>query len=582
MRQKEVRITHEDADVLIIGTGGAGLRCAIELSDNNVDVLLVGKCEQRDAHTVLATGGINAALGVMDKQDTWQMHAADTIRDGGFLNDTKSVMTLCKEAPTAVKELARWGTRFHREKNKKISQRFFGAARYRRACFVGDTTGKEILNVLVNQTIKRKIPTKNMVYIVSLLTTNNRVMGALGLNIKTGALIIFHAKVVVLATGGHSRIYRRSSSRFWENTGDGIALATEVGAQCMDMELFQFHPTGMLAPKAAEGTLVTEAVRGEGGVLRNSKGERFMKRYDPERQELSARDVVARAIYTEIKKGRGTKRGGVFLDISHKSLAHIRQRLPRMYKQFKDFQHLDISKQAMEVGPTAHYSMGGLVVNHSTGKTTVSGLYAIGEVTAGIHGGNRLGGNSLAEITVFGRLVGKHLAKTIKKQQLPRLHKQSVFKAIHRFLTFAQSTTGKNPRTVKEDIQSLMWNNVGVVRTGKQMERAQQQLHKYDNNSLKIGGSLKMNERLINALDVVNIIPTCHMVVASALRRKESRAAHYRTDYPKTVTSWKKNIICTPTPKGFILKTRAVPAIPQSIAKLIKNKDHSLSTVLLE
>ena len=566
--------------MLIIGSGGAGLRAAIELYDHNVDVLVVGKCKKRDAHTILATGGINAVLGNMDPQDNWKIHAADTIRDGGYLNDTKAVMTLCQHAPLAIKELAKWGTPFHKENNGKISQRFFGAATYRRACFVGDQTGKAILNTLVDQVQKRNIPFKSEIYIFSLLTHKGKVNGALGLNMQTGKLIVFHAKLVVLATGGHSRMFKRSSSRFWENNGDGIALAYDVGATFMDMELFQFHPTGMVWPKKADGILVTEAVRGEGGILTNAKHERFMYKYDKERLELSARDIVARAIYHEVKQGKGTKRNGVWLDISHKPLSYILKRLPKMHQQFKDYAHIDISRQKMEVAPTAHYSMGGIKVNHATGKTTVPSLYAIGEVTAGVHGGNRLGGNSLAEILVFGKLTGQQLVKDVKKKKHLPLDATLIHKKEQQLIALTQQK-GLNPLQVKKDIQELMWAYVGVERNKQGMSKALRQLQHYKKISLHVPRHFKMNEKLIAALDAQNMLPTCEMIIKSALHRKESRTAHYRTDYKKTSARWKKNILCVPTTTSFKLTTQQVPPVPKSVSKYFKQK-HTPKIHLLE
>jgi len=561
----------EKSDVLVIGSGGAGLRAAIELHDNKVDVLVVGKCKRRDAHTILATGGINAALGNMDPKDSWQIHAADTIRDGGLINDPIAVKILCRNAPQAVKELAKWGARFHKEKDGRLTQRFFGAATYRRACFVGDQTGKEILNVLVDQTLKRKIKFKSNIYIFSLLKNKNSINGAIGLDIKKGRLVVFHSKIVVLATGGHSRMFRRSSSRFWENNGDGINLAYKCNAKFMDMEMFQFHPTGMLWPKKADGILVTEAIRGEGGILTNNKGERFMKKYAPEKMELSARDVVARAIYMEVKKGNGTRRDGVWLDISHRSKNYIKKRLPLMYSQFKKYAGIDISKQKMEVAPTAHYSMGGILIDHTTGKTGVKNLYAIGEVTSGVHGGNRLGGNSLAEITVFGRLTAKSIIKELKKINFIKLDNKSIETEINNFNNL-KNKNGKNPINVIKDIQSLMWENVGVMRNGKNMTTALKKIQNYKKIKLNTGNKLKMNEKLVAALDVNNMIPTCEMIVRSALFRKESRSAHYRNDYRKTEQKWEKNIICGRTSKGFKLKTRKVSPVPREITKYIKRK----------
>jgi succinate dehydrogenase / fumarate reductase, flavoprotein subunit len=557
-------------DVLIVGSGGAGLRAAIELNDNKIKVFVVGKCKKRDAHTILATGGINAALGTMDQKDSWEQHAADTLRDGGEINNPVAVSILCKNAPKAITDLVKWGVNFHRQKNGKLAQRFFGAATYRRACFVGDVTGREILNRLTDQVVKRKIPFKSEVYIFSLLHKDGKVNGALGLNIKTGKLIIFHAKIVVLATGGHSRMFKRSSSRFWENNGDGIKLAYDCGATCMDMEMFQFHPTGMMAPKQAEGVLVTEAVRGEGGKLTNARGERFMKNYDPKRMELSARDIVARAIYMEVKAGRGTKRGGVWLDITHRKKSYIKKRLPRMYKQFHDFLGLDISKKKMEVAPTAHYSMGGLLVDHKTGKTTVQRLYAIGEVTSGVHGGNRLGGNSLAEICVFGKLTGQRISQDVKKINFIDINNNIVQKKKEKLMSILHRTKGMNPIKEKEALQNIMWTYVGVSRNATDLKKAIKRVEQCKKKTLKVGGSLKMNEKLIAALDIQNMIPTCEMIIKSALLRKESRAAHYRTDFTATKKSWRKNILCVPEKKGFNLKTRGIASTPANIKKFLK------------
>ena len=558
-------------DVLVIGSGGAGLRTAIELHDNKTNVLMVGKCEQRNAHTVLATGGINAALKTMDQQDSWQLHAADTLRDGGEINDPQAVMTLCKNAPKAVQELATWGAQFHRESNGKITQRFFGAATYRRACFVGDQTGKSILNTLVNQVLKRKIKFHSEVYIFSLLKSSNKasspVNGAIGIDIKTGTIIIYHTKSIILATGGFSRVFARSSSRSFENNGDGIKLAYDVGVSFMDMEMFQFHPTGMVYPTQAEGILVTEAVRGEGGILTNANGERFMEKYDKERMELSARDIVARAIYLEAKAGNATARGGVYLDISHQPKSYIKQRLPQMFEQFKKFCNIDISKQKMEVAPTAHYSMGGILVDHTTGKTAVNNLYAIGEVTSGVHGANRLGGNSLAEIIVFGRLTGNHVAHDVKNIHWLPLDRTQ----INQKIATLTSNRGKNPIIIKTELQKLMWENCGVARNGKDLKKALSNLQKYQKMNFKTGTPLKNNKKLIAALDVHAMIPTCELILKSALARTESRGAHYRTDYPKTSKKWRKSILCVPTKSSYTIKTKSIPSLPKEL-KMFMNK----------
>jgi len=582
IKKRIIKIKVEKSDVLVIGSGGAGLRTAIELHDNGVDVLVVGKCKKRDAHTILATGGINAALGNMDPKDNWQLHAADTIKDGEHINDPIAVKILCKNAPRAIKELEKWGCPFHREKNGRISQRFFGAATYRRACFVGDNIGEAILNTLVSQALKRKIRFKSEIYIISLLTNKGKVNGSVGLNIQTGELTAFHSKIVVLCTGGHSRMFKRSSSRFWENNGDGISLAYDIGAKFMDMEMFQFHPTGMVYPEKVEGTLVTEAVRGEGGVLLNAKDERFMKKYDIERMELSARDIVARANYNEIKQGRGTKHNGVWLDITKKPKSYILKRLPKMYRQFKEFANIDISKEKMEVAPTAHYSMGGVYTNHETGKTSIPNLFAVGEVTASLHGGNRLGGNSLAELMVFGRLTGQSIIKELKKKkELPIVYNE-IKKSEKILLKVIKTKGGKNPITIKREIQQMMWKSAGVVRNEKNLKYGLRELKKYKIMKFSVEKNLATNERLIAALDVRNMLPTCEMILLSALHRKESRAAHYRSDYPKLSNKWKKNVICTPTKKGKIkISTKSVSKVPREIAKhltqrIIDTKEHHM------
>lgn len=556
----------EVCDVLVIGSGGAGLRTAIALKERGVDVLVVGKCKKREAHTIMARGGINAALKTMDPKDSWQLHAADTIRDGGGINDARAVELLCKHAPRAIRELVDWGVRFHREPNGKVSQRFFGAATYRRACFVGDHTGKEILNVLVDQVLQRNVRFKSEVYIFSLLQARGRVNGAVGLEVNTGKIIVFQAKAIVLATGGHSRMFSRSSSFFWENNGDGIALAYQVGARFQDMEMFQFHPTGMLWPPEAAGILVTEAVRGEGGILTNAYGGRFMKRYDPERMELSARDVVARAIWEEVKAGRGTRRGGVWLDVSHLSKATLQKRLPTMVRQFKQYAHVDISREKMEVAPTAHYSMGGIRVDHRTGRTSVNGLYAVGEVTGGTHGANRLGGNSLAELVVFGRLNGATIARDLK--DIP-LENKEIDRVLERFRALC-STSGEDPVKVKRALQQRMWKAVGIERSSREMVAALKALENYQRMGMNTGTSLKRNRRLIAALDVRNMLPTCEMILRSALLRKESRGAHFRRDYQRLDPRWKKNILCIPTKRGIKLSTSRVAAVPPRILQLMR------------
>ena len=402
-------------DVLIIGGGSAGLRAAIEAHDAGANVLIISKSRKGDPHTVLARGGINAALGTMDPEDNWMIHAADTLREGEFLADYERVEVLCKNAPDAVNELVNWGARFHREKDGRLTQRFFGAHTYRRTVFYEDWTGEEIIRVLIEQVSQRKIEIVDDVYITKLLKARDvstkteaseDINGAFGIDIRKKEIVIFECKSLILATGGYTRVYAVSSSRIFENHGEGLSLAYEAGVDLVDMEMVQFHPTGMVWPEKASGILATEAIRGEGGILLNSKGERFMRNYYPERMELGPRDIVARAAFNEIAAGRGTEHGGVWLDITHLSKEKILDRLPTMYEQFKSIDGIDISKERMEVAPTAHYSMGGVVVDIKC-RTKLRGLFVVGEAIGQIHGANRLGGNSLLDTVVFGKIAGE-------------------------------------------------------------------------------------------------------------------------------------------------------------------------------
>src|SRR6476660_4802591 len=426
---KNMKESTRSCDVLIVGGGSGGLRAAVEAHDAGANVLIIRKSKKGDPHTVLARGGINAALGTMDPEDNWMIHAADTLREGELLADYTRVERLCKNAPDAVNELVGWGARFHREKDGRLTQRFFGAHTYRRTVFYEDWTGQEMVRVLLDQVNQRKITIIDDIYITKLLKSDDfssssrnhiggitmKIMGALGIDIKRKEVVTFQCKSLILAAGGYTRVYEVSSSRSFENYGEGMALAYEAGADLVDMEMVQFHPTGMVWPENARGTLATEAIRGEGGILLNSKNERFMKRYYPEKMELGPRDVVARANYNEILEGRGTEHGGVWLDVTHLSKENILDRLPTMYQQFKDINGIDISKDKMEVGPTAHYSMGGIVVDINC-RTKIRGLFAVGEVISQIHGANRLGGNSLLDTDVLGKSAGAEAASFAKEE----------------------------------------------------------------------------------------------------------------------------------------------------------------------
>jgi succinate dehydrogenase / fumarate reductase flavoprotein subunit len=407
--KRKITISKFYCDVLIIGSGSAGLRAAIEAYDCGSHVLVVGKSRSKDSHTVLDRGGINAAFATMDPKDNWMIHAADTLREGEFLADCKKVQLLCQYAQEAINELVEWGVQFHREADGRLTQRYFGAHTFRRTCFHGDETGKEIIRVLTEQVYKRNIELIEEIYIIRLLRAYGKISGAVGVDFKNKIFVIYYSKVVIIAGGGYSNVYAISSSRISENYGKGVSLAFESGVELIDMEMVQFHPTGMVWPTEAIGTLATEAIRGEGGILLNAKGDRFMKNYHSSGMELGPRDKVARAIFNEIMAGRGTSHGGVYLDITHQPKQNILDRLPMMYKQFEELVGIDISKEKMEVAPTAHYSMGGIRINEN-GSTNIKGLFAVGEAVGQVHGANRLGGNSLLETLVFGKIVGSGAA----------------------------------------------------------------------------------------------------------------------------------------------------------------------------
>src|SRR5712672_2981362 len=404
--------THEH-DVLIIGAGGAGLRAAIEALAQGASVGVVCKSLLGKAHTVMAEGGIAAAMGNVDKADDWRTHFRDTMRGGKFLNNWRMAQLHAQESPERVRELEQWGALFDRTEDGQILQRAFGGHTFRRLCHVGDRTGLEMIRTLQDRGVHMGFDVYMEWTIVRLLTDGGRVAGALAYWRETGRFVLFKAKSVVMATGGIGKAWPITSNS-WEYTGDGMALAYEAGAELMDMEFVQFHPTGMVWPPGVQGILVTEAVRGEGGILRNKNGERFMERYDPKRMELSTRDVVARSIYTEVKEGRGTEHGGAYLDISHKPAEYVKKKLPSMYHQFKELADVDITKGPMEVGPTCHYMMGGIRVEAETAQSSLPGLFAAGEAAAGLHGANRLGGNSLSDLLVFGRRAGLAAAEHAK------------------------------------------------------------------------------------------------------------------------------------------------------------------------
>lgn len=556
--------------VLVIGAGAAGLRAAIELHQRHVPVLVLGKRARDDAHTVLAAGGINAALATMDPDDTPLIHAADTLREGRMLGDPRAVEILCREAPRAIEELVDWGADFARGSDGRLLQRYFGAHRYRRTCFSGDVTGKEVLFTLLHEADRRGIEIMGGVYITGLLRDADGICGAAGIRIEDGRPILFTARAVLMAAGGHIRVYQRSTSRPGENTGDGMGLALRAGAELMDMELVQFHPTGMVSPPDLEGTLVTEAVRGEGGILTNAGGERFMRRYDPDRLELSTRDRVALAIATEIREGRGTPRNAVYLSLAYVAPETIAERLPRMLAQFREV-GIDITRESMEVAPTAHYSMGGVRVSPESHATTIPGLFAAGEVSAGVHGANRLGGNSLVECVVFGRIAATAAADWSRGRGAPILDAEHVAAAL-RPLAEGSADPAAAPALAAE-LRALMWAKAGLLRDGPTLREAIAGIDSLYDRSDGLGGGGLRGHALAAALDLPSLLLTARATVLSALARTESRGAHQRTDYPETDPAWLRNIICRIEGGELHLSSEPVPAPSPDLAATLDDAD---------
>jgi succinate dehydrogenase / fumarate reductase, flavoprotein subunit len=559
--------------VLVIGTGAAGLRAAIELAESGHQVLCVGKRRRDDAHTVLAAGGINAALGTMDPEDSWQQHAADTIAEAYHLADPRVVELLAREAPAAIDDLVRYGADFAREQDGRLSQRYFGAHTYRRTCFAGDYTGREMQRALVRRVTELGVHVKDDLYITRLLVHQGRVFGAFGFDVDDGTRQIILADAVILAAGGHTRIWRRSSSRRDENTGDAMRLAADAGCRLRDMELVQFHPTGMISPEESAGTLVTEAVRGEGGILRNADGERFMERYDPERLELSTRDRIALANYTEIAEGRGTPAGGVLLDISHVDRETLLARLPRMYRQFIDLAMLDITQTPMEVAPTAHYSMGGVWVEPETHATDVEGLYAVGECATGLHGANRLGGNSLVECIVFGKIVGAEAARWSASLDVQVRDRAAVAAAADEVAELLAQRGGHEfPRPLQRAVRDLMSEHAGVVRSEDGLTQG---LHKLEEvagrmGSMEVRPDIAGFDDLVHAFDLQGSVLAARATLECALERRESRGAHNRSDFPQRDPTLAANLLWQP---GEPVAREAVNAPSAEVAALLVGRD---------
>jgi succinate dehydrogenase / fumarate reductase flavoprotein subunit len=557
--------SHEH-DVLVIGAGGAGLRAAIEAAASGVSVGMVCKSLLGKAHTVMAEGGVAAALANVDDRDNWRVHFADTMRGGQYVNNWKMAELHAKEAPDRVRELEAWGALFDRTKEGRILQRNFGGHKYPRLAHVGDRTGLEMIRTLQDHGIHKGIDVHMECTILTLLKDGDRVAGAFGYDRERGRFRLFKAKAVVLATGGIGRAYKITSNS-WEYTGDGHSLAYHAGADLMDMEFVQFHPTGMVWPPSVRGILVTEGVRGEGGILLNSEGRRFMFDDIPENYrnqtadnpeegwrytqgdknarrppELLTRDHVARCIVREVKEGRGSPHGGVFLDIAWigerlpHAAEHIKRKLPSMYHQFRQLADIDITTTPMEVGPTTHYMMGGVRVDGITQMSTVPGLYAAGECAAGLHGANRLGGNSLSDLLVFGKRAGEHAAEFAREHGPAAIDEAEIDAAARRALEpFERGlSAGENPYAIEHDLQEMMQHNVGIVRHHDEMEQAVVELAKLRARAARVGveGNREYNPGWHTALDLENLLTVSEAITRAALERRESRGGHFRDDFP--------------------------------------------------
>ncbi|MDO8494107.1 MAG: fumarate reductase/succinate dehydrogenase flavoprotein subunit [Deltaproteobacteria bacterium] len=589
----------KEQDVLVIGAGGAGLRASIEAAAQGASVGLVCKSLLGKAHTVMAEGGMAAALRNVDERDSWKVHFRDTMRGGKMLSHWRMAQIHAQEAPDRVKELEGWGALFDRTKDGKILQRNFGGHQYPRLAHVGDRTGLELIRTLQDHAIHCGIDVHMECTIYKLFKENGKICGALGYYRTTGEFIFFKAKSVIIATGGIGKSFRVTSNS-WEYTGDGQALALETGADLIDMEFIQFHPTGMVWPLSVKGTLVTEGVRGEGGILKNSKGERFMFHYVPDMfkgefaeseeeckrwlagdknarrpPELLTRDVVAKAIHAEVKAGRGSPHGGAFLDIAtQRTEEEIKKKLPSMYHQFKELGNIDITKEAMEVGPTCHYIMGGIAVDPETQETSVPGLFAAGECASGLHGANRLGGNSLSDLIVFGRRAGlyaaQHSKKIISSFATPQ---NEIEQAIHEALEPFERKTGENPFTVMEDLQETMEAHAGIVREEESLVEGLKKLEilKKRVPTVKVDGDRTYNGGWHTALDLKNMVIVSECLARAALARKESRGGHTRIDFPRSEEKFGKlKHILRKRHDTIELVTTPVPEMPDELKKIIE------------
>ncbi len=595
--------THE-FDVIVIGAGGAGLRAAIESSALGAKTAIVCKSLLGKAHTVMAEGGIAAALAHVDAQDSWQTHFKDTMKGGQMLSHWRMAQLHAMEAPERVRELERWGAVFDRTPDGRILQRPFGGHTYRRLAHVGDRTGLEMIRTLQDRGVHQGIDVFMECTVARLLKDGDRVTGAFAYWRENGRFVVFKAKATVLATGGTGKAFKITSNS-WEYTGDGHAMAYEAGNELLDMEFIQFHPTGMVWPPGVMGILVTESVRADGGVLRNSKGERFMWKYLPENKraeyakneeearqwladqvggrvpdfnkrppELSTRDNVARAIYTEVKEGRGSPHGGAFLDISHLPAEYVKKKLPSMYHQFKDLADVDITKEPMEVGPTTHYTMGGMYVEPENGAGNVPGLFGAGEVTAGVNGSNRLGGNSLSDLIVFGRRAGAGAAEHAKKAAAPVVRDDQI-QAIARAVLAPFEGKGEDPYAIHRELQETMQACVGIFRDEREMLRALEKVQELRRRaaSVRVEGSRLYNPGWHLAWDLGNMLLCAEMITRAALDRRESRGGHSRLDHPKMDPAHAKhNTRIRKAGEQMAVDRKPLPEMPEELRRLFEEK----------
>ena len=592
-------------DVLVIGAGGAGLRAAIEAANAGVTVGLICKSLLGKAHTVMAEGGMAAALAHNDDRDGWQVHFADTMRGGQYVNNWRMAEIHAKEAPDRVRELEAWGAVFDRTPDGRINQRNFGGHRYPRLAHVGDRTGLELIRTLQDHTVYLGVTVHMEHTVISLLQDSGRIAGAVAYDRERGRFHVFSAKTVILATGGVGRAYKITSNS-WEGTGDGHALAFRAGAELIDMEFIQFHPTGMVWPPSVKGILVTEGVRGEGGVLKNSEGRRFMfddipDNYKPQTAsdeeegwrytqgdksarrppELLTRDHVARCIIREVKAGRGSPHGGVFLDIAwitsklSNGEEHIKRKLPSMYHQFKELADLDITTTPMEVGPTTHYIMGGVRVDADSQMSSIPGLFAAGECASGINGANRLGGNSLSDLIVFGKRAGEYAAEFARKNAAVKADEGQVQGAIQESLAaFDRGSSGENPFKLQEDLQETMQAKVGIVRQEREMQEAYARIQEFKQRAARMGvtGHREYNGAWHTAIDVENLLAVSEAIAISAIERKESRGGHFREDYPDKAAQFSNiNIMIKRGADGAVSVTYVpIPEMPTELKKVIE------------